>query len=161
MAKPPRDRATTASHTYFVTAGTWEGRALFRSERLAQLFLETLFHYRKQSRFLIHEFVLMPDHFHLLLTPAVNTTLERCLQFIKGGFSRRAGQELRGNLEIWQRGYVDHRIRDATDYGQHCLYIRENPVAARLVNRAQEYPYSSAHSGFQLDAPPQGLNPVK
>ncbi len=85
MAKPPRDRATTASHTYFVTAGTWEGRSLFQSERLAQLFLETLFHYRKQSRFLIHEFVLMPNHLHFLLTPGPNVTLERAMQLIKGG----------------------------------------------------------------------------
>ncbi len=79
----------------------------------------------------------------------------------QGGFSHRAGRELAANLEIWQRGYVDHRIRDATDYSRHCLYIRENPVAAKLVNRAEEYPYSSAHSGFQLDAPPQGLKPDK
>jgi hypothetical protein len=54
---------------------------------------------------------------------------------------------------------VDHRIRDAVDYAQHAAYVRENPVRARLVERSIDYLYSSAHSGFELDACPQGLKP--
>ena len=160
MAKPPRDRAETASRTYFVTASTWEGRSLFQSERLAQLFLETLHHYRRQSQYRLHEYVVMRDHFHLLVTPREDATLERCMQFIKGGFSRRAGEELGRNVEIWQRGYVDHRIRDGTDYARHREYIRQNPVEAKLSSRAEEYRYSSAHPDAELDPPPQGLKPL-
>jgi hypothetical protein len=37
-------------------------------------------------------FVLMPDHFHLLITPAYEVTLERAMQLIKGGFSHAAGK---------------------------------------------------------------------
>ena len=43
--------------------------------RAARLLVDVLFHYRRQGKFLLHEFVLMPDHFHVLLTPA--ETLER------------------------------------------------------------------------------------
>ena len=67
------------------------------------------------------------------------------MQLIKGGFSYRAKKELGVNLKIWQRGYVDHRIRDADDYRRHIEYIDQNPVRARLVMRLEEYPYSSAH----------------
>jgi putative transposase len=63
-------RAPQQIRTFFVTAVTWQRRAIFRSEPLAHLLLDTLQRYRAQKKFLLHEFVLMPDHFHLLLTPA-------------------------------------------------------------------------------------------
>ena len=69
------------------------------------------------------------------------------MQFIKGGFSYRVKKELALNMEIWERGYVDHRIRDATDYARHVGYIRQNPVEAKIVSRAEDYLYSSSHGG--------------
>ncbi len=159
MAKPPRDRASTSSNTYFVTAGTWKGCALFQSERVAKLFVETLFNYRGQKKIQVHEFVVMPNHFHILLTPETGVTLERAMQLLRGGFSYRAGKELGIHGEIWQRGYVDHRVRDAADHVHHRDYIRLNPVRANLVGVPEEYPYSSAHPSFELDPVPQGLKP--
>ena len=101
----------------------------------------------------------MPNHLHLLLTPALEITLEKVMQFIKGGFSYRAGRELQVKVEIWQAGFTNHRIHDAADYSQHRAYIRENPVKARLVERAELFPYSSAFPGMVLDAAPPGLKP--
>jgi putative transposase len=159
MSKPPRDRTSTASSTYFVTTNVWQGQALFQSARCAELFLTTLFAYRDQGKFLIHEFVVMPSHAHVLLTLISQVTLERAMQFIKGGFSFRAGKELNIKVEIWQRGYVDHRIRDFEDYSRHREYIRQNPVKAHLAEAPDGYLYSSAQKGFQLDPVPQGLKP--
>lgn len=158
MAKPPRDKTVSEGSTYFVTAKSWEGRAIFRAGRIADLFIQTLFHYRAQGKYQLHEFVLMPDHFHTLLTLGEGVTLERAMQFIKGGFSHKAGQEF-GRLEIWQRGYVDHRIRDAHDYLRHQEYIWSNPVRAHLADRPEDYSYSSARGKFDLDPIPQWLKP--
>jgi len=159
MARPPRDSTSFGSDTYFVTASTFGHRALFQSERMARLFIDTLYHYRGEKKFLIHEFVLMRDHFHSLLSPALGT-LPISMQLIKGGLSYRAKKELGLNLEIWERGYVEHRIRDSNDYACHLRYIYQNPVRAQLVAAPQEYPYSSAYPGFDLDPCPQGLKPV-
>jgi len=159
MAKPPRDNSV-GTNTYFITANAWKGQALFQSERVAKLLLQTLFDYREQGKFQIHEFALMPNHLHLLLTTGPDVTIERAVQFIKGGFSHRAGKELGMKAEIWQRGYVDHRIREAADYLKHREYIRQNPVQAHLANSPQEFPYSSAYPGFKLDPAPQGLKPI-
>ena len=158
LGKPPRDRSLSDSSTYFITARTWQGRTLFQSERMARLFIETLYAYRAQARFHLHEFVVMPNHFHLILSPGAGITLERAMQLIKGGFSHEAGNQI-GRTEIWQRGYVDHRIRDATDYQKHRDYLLLNPVRARLASSIEEYCYSSAHPGFELDPIPQGLKP--
>ncbi len=123
MAKPPADRSAGDSITYFITTTADGGRALFQSERVATLFLRTLFSYRDQRKFLIHEFVVMPNHVHLLISPVDGITLERAVQFMKGRFSYRIKEELGIASEIWQRGYVDHRIRDVSDYRQHREYI--------------------------------------
>jgi putative transposase len=100
----------------------------------------------------------MPDHFHLLITP--QTSLERAVQLIKGGFSFRVKRELGFSGEVWQRGFSDHRIRDAEDYDKHVRYIHLNPVKRRLSNRPEEYKYSSAYPGWKLDPVPQWLKPL-
>jgi putative transposase len=130
---------------------------LFQSERMAGLFLEVLFHYRSQHKYLLHEFVIMPDHFHLLVTPTL--TLERALQLIKGGFSFRAKRELGFGGEIWEKSFYDRRVRNWEDYCAFRRYIHLNPVKRGLVSRAEEYPYSSAKAGMVLDTVPQRLKP--
>lgn len=143
--------------TYFVTSRTWESRALFIKEPVCRIFLETLLYYRNEKAVQLHAFVLMPDHFHVLLTPSSNTTLERAVQYIKGGSAHRIRHELNFRFPVWQRGFSDHRIRDAGDYEIHSRYIQQNPVRRKLVAIASEYPWSSASGKFQLDEPPQAL----
>ena len=75
-------------------------------ENYARLFLKTLYGHRHQEKFALHAFVLMPDHVHLILTPAADVTLERVMQFIKGGYSHAAGKEI-SRREIWQKGFTD------------------------------------------------------
>jgi len=118
--------------------------------------METLHSYRGWG-YLLHEYVLMPEHFHVLITPEV--TLERAVQFMKGGFSFRARKELGSSLEIWQRGFSDHRIRDWEDLHVHVDYILRNPVGRNLVERATDYPYCSEFPGSTKDGVPQWLKP--
>ena len=153
--RPTRQR-TEPGYTYFVTSQTWQRRASFNKPAWAELFIETLQSYRGRA-YELHEYVLMPEHFHILITPTV--TLERAVQFIKGGFSFRAKKELESNMEIWQSGFSDHRIRDTQDYSNHVEYVFRNPVGRRLVERAEEYPYCSAFPGSLKDELPQWRKP--
>ena len=154
--RPKREHATNNGQTYIVTAATWERRALFRVDPWARLFIDTLYHYRP-SAYALHAFVVMSDHVHLLITPT--GSLEKAVQFIKGGFSYRVKKELGSNMEVWQKGFAGHRIRDAADFDQHVAYIRSNPVRKHLSELPEEYVYSSAHVGFALDDAPHGLKP--
>jgi putative transposase len=79
----------------------FKSRAFFRPTGWPIYFVEVLLGYRVQEEYLLHEFVLMPNHFHLLITPTL--ILERALQHIKGGFSFRAKRELGFTGEIWRR----------------------------------------------------------
>jgi putative transposase len=148
------------ARTFFVTSSIAEKRNLLQSERSARLFIRVLYDYRAQQKFRLHEFVVMPDHFHLLLTVDNGLTIERAVQFIKGGFAFRAGRELGFCAPVWQKGFSEVRIHDVAAYQQVGDYIRNNPVVRRLVRDAAEFSYSSACSGFELDPVPQGLKPI-
>jgi hypothetical protein len=69
------------------------------------------------------------------------TTLERVMGLIKGGFSHR----LASRLPVWQRGFTDHRIRNAEDLETRRNYLHMNPVRGNLIVTAEQYPYSSAY----------------
>ncbi len=144
--------------TFFVTAVTWQRQALFKAEPMARLFLDTLVLYRDQGCFQIHGFILMPDHFHLLLAPALDLSLEKAVQLLKDGFSSRVKRELGFNAEIWQKGFTARRVKDVSDFERHVLYIRENPVRAGLEN-ATSCPYDSAALSVELDPVPPGVKP--
>jgi REP element-mobilizing transposase RayT len=104
-------QAPQSTRTFFVTSTTAGRRALLQSDRMAQLLVDVLAENRRKRRFLLHEFVIMPNHFHLLLTPAAEIPLEKALQFIKGGFSYRAKREIHVAFEVWQASFVNHHSR--------------------------------------------------
>jgi putative transposase len=155
MAAPPR--GNTGYSVYFITASTAQRLPLFRNEPMARLFVEVLFHYRDHKNYLLHEFVLMPDHFHLLISPTLS--LERSLQLIKGGFSYRAKKELGFAGEIWEKSFYDRRVRGAEDYYNFKQYVRQNPIKEGLVTGLADYLYSSARPEFAMDEVPQRLKP--
>ena len=147
-------RAFSPHGTYFISTNAWSRRPIFGAINLARIFFKSFYLYRAKGAYLIHEFVLMPDHLHAIVTPAPHVTLERAVQYIKGGASWRLKAENVFSGEVWQPGFTDHRIRDAEDYAIHRRYIRNNPVKRRLAEWPEQYPYCSAYPGYKLDAWP-------
>ena len=149
MALSPQEE-----RTFFVTSVTIGRKLLFRSRSFCELLMDVFRENRSSKRLLLHEFVIMPNHFHAILTPARDISLERAMQCIKGGFSYCATQKLRFDDEIWQPGFTKHRVKDTDDYAVHVDYIWNNPVRARLVLRPEQYPYSSARKRDLVDPAP-------
>ena len=137
--------------TYFVSTVTANRRRLFQLESTANLMVDVLQDYRKQGRFALHAFVIMPDHVHLLLTPAPDASLEKALQLIKGGFSFR----LKSKREVWERGFNEVQIRSLEKFEACKRYIEENPVRAGLAASANAYPFSSARWVEIVDCVPK------
>ena len=69
------------------------GRRLLQSERNATLLIDVMRSYVAERKFQLHDFVLMPDHVHLLITVDHEVTIEKAMQLIKGGFSYRLKRE--------------------------------------------------------------------
>jgi putative transposase len=87
--------------TYFITTITASRRRLFQVEQTALLLIDVLQDQRSKRHIELHAFVVMPDHLHLVLTPSPETSLEKAIQYIKGGFSFR----LHSKADVWQRSY--------------------------------------------------------
>jgi putative transposase len=136
--------------TYLLTAVTAQRRRLFQVTATAEMFLTTIEDYRAKERFALHAFVVMPEHVHLLLTPAPEVALEKVAQLIKGGFSFR----LRSAKGVWEKGYDSRRITDGGHFDACRRYIEENPVRARMVVSAEEYAYSSCGRSGMVDPRP-------
>jgi putative transposase len=149
----PKHRSAMGS-CYFVTTKCWQGRTVFQVDENAQILMETVLHYRDNQDYLLHEFVVMPDHLHLLMTPSTTTSLEKCVQLIKGGSSFRIHKACGLKSEIWQVGFHDWTIRDLEDWRAKVEYIRMNPVRAGLVEKAEDWKYSSVGERFALDPMP-------
>ena len=99
----------------------------------------------RSGKVAIQDFVVMPNHVHILMTFPGDMSLEKAMQLIKGSFSFRAKKELGFGGEVWQRGFSDERINDEESYRQHRAYIENNPVKAGLANSPEEYRAGSAY----------------
>jgi REP element-mobilizing transposase RayT len=113
-----------------------EQRAL-TDPSLGQAVLDSAKVYQEKERWHITLFVLMPDHLHGLLSFARGESMSGVI----GDWKRF---HARGNGVAWQEGYFDHRLR-ADEHGEQLSakmnYIRQNPVAARLCTKAEDWPW--------------------
>jgi putative transposase len=135
--------AAQETRTYFLTAVTAQRRRLFQVTANAALLQQTMLDYRSEGRFLLHAFVIMPEHFHAMITPAPEVSLEKAMQFVKGEFSFR----LRSKLDVWMRSFNESQISTEEKFRSCMRYIEENPVRRGLVAAPEAYAFSSAACG--------------
>ena len=160
MAKPARNASSEAilssERVFFATTKTSAARRILQSERNATLLIEVLHSNVSAGKFQLHDFVVMPDHLHLLMALPGDMTIEKAMQLVKGGFSYRLKKEHGFQGEVWQRGFSEARVNDRQSWLQYREYIAQNPVKAGLVDSSQQYPYSYTYLASRKA---QGLKP--
>ena len=160
MAKPARNASSEAilssERVFFVTTKTTAARRILQSKRNAALLIEVLRSNVAAGKFQLHDFVIMPDHLHLLMALPSDMTIEKAMQLVKGGFSYRLKKEYGFQGEVWQRGFSEVRVNDRQGWLQYREYIGQNPVKAGLVDSSQQYPYSLTYLAGRKA---QGLKP--
>jgi putative transposase len=118
---------------------------LLQSDRSASLLIDVLRNYMAAGKFKVHEFIVMPNHFHILLTIDEPMKIEDAVKLIKGNFSYRLSKEFGIRRETWQRGFSDVRITTRESFLKHVDYINSNAIKAGLASAAEEYPYCSVY----------------
>jgi putative transposase len=151
MAKPAR---IPRPGTSFVMAATRDRRPVFEIARVADLFVETLLHYRTLGHYKLHAYVVLPDHVHLLLTPQ-SVSLEEAIGLIKDGFAHR----MDANSPIWENRYTVYPVANLRDLEMVRAHLHQLPVQANLTSSAELYPHSSAFRRAQ--ATPLSLDAVR
>ena len=136
--------------TYAITILTHQRRSHFQRTANADLFIATLFRYRDAGKFQLHGFAVMPDHVHVLTTPAIDQSTSRCIQLMKGGYSFAVREQSPG--EIWHPSHHEHRVRDPEDFDAQKQYIANNPTRKHLPSYSHVHTHPS--HGQKLDPAP-------
>ena len=127
---------------YLDTART--GPLWLQREEIARLVVGAIHYSAQQLRhYDLEAYVIMANHVHLLVWPQVPASKFLCS--LKGHTARAANKVLgRTGNPFWQKESYDHWVRDSAELERIRHYIEENPVRASLVQRPQDYPWSSA-----------------
>ena len=132
------------------------GACWLRRPDVAVLVQDALLHFHEQ-RYFLHEWVVMPNHVHALVTPLLETPLSSIVHSWKSHTARRANSVLARKGPFWARDYFDRAIRNDEHFRATADYIRANPVNAGLCDAPEDWRWSSAYEPSVRDAAPVWL----
>lgn len=90
------------------------------------------FQYFDHTRYLLHAWVIMPNHIHLLLSLGESIDLGKTIASWKRFTATKINRQEQSSGPIWQKNYFDRLIRDWDHFINVARYIRRNPVKAKL-----------------------------
>lgn len=145
------NREMDLAGTFFITKCLHPRIPVLTESMLARAIIETLARYRREGQLLLAAFVVMPDHWHVLLGVPAPGKLAAVMKRINGSIGKHTAEALRGRGTAWQDGYYDTGIRTGRQFTYVRHYIEENPLRARLVAARSDWPWSSCNWEWQRD----------
>jgi len=120
---------------------------IFQQQPFLDLLRTTLANVKELHPFITLDYVFLPDHFHLLIQPTGASNFSDIMHSLKPNFTKAYKKLIgvSGPMKFWQKGFWDHMIRDEIDFQRHLDYIHFNPVRHQLVDKPEEWAYSSYH----------------
>ena len=144
--------------TYFITQVTYQQQPWLCTDAGRSALRQAITHVRQNHPFAIAAFVLMPDHFHALLTlPEGDSDFSTRMRLIKRYVTRYHKHELglqaistrsrlhRQEQNLWQRRFWEHLIRDEADFDRCYHYIHHNPVKHGFCQTPDQWQFSTIH----------------
>ncbi|MDO8441511.1 MAG: transposase [Polaromonas sp.] len=128
-------------------------QAIFSSAADYQTLLDLIEENAKKFGVALHAYVLMSNHFHLLVTPESIDSLPRMMQAVGRRYVRHFNDRQGRTGTLWEGRYRSTLIQTES-YLLACMaYIDLNPVRAGLVAQARDYPWSSHghYAGLRSD----------
>ena len=149
-----------AGDLHFITCSCFQRQPFLASARYRDLFLTVLEAVRRRYRVVVLGYVVMPEHFHLLISEPQRGTPSTVMQALKLGFTRRVLGEWkrrRGTKqqELWeptrqlgQPRFYDFNVWSERKRVEKLRYMHQNPVKRGLVLEPEQWPWSSFRSYF-------------
>ncbi len=123
-----------------------------------ELLLSVMRRVKELHPFAMLGYVLLPDHFHMLIRPNGESNFSQIMHSLKPNFTKAYKQHIGivGSIQFWQKRFWDHIIRDENDLERHLDYIHYNPVKHGLVTRPEYWEHSSFLEWKKRGAYPDG-----
>ena len=145
-----------AGHLHFITCSCYQRTPWLDTDERRDLFLRVLDEVRKEHRFVVVGYVVMPEHFHLLMSEPQVGTPSTAMQSVKQRFAQRvvprrrqrrpAQRPLSDPLPIWQPRFYDFNVWTEHKRIEKLRYMHLNPVKRGLVEEPQEWRWGSYRS---------------
>ena len=172
------------NHLHYLTASTYRRARVFDSPRFRNRFVKTLHALRALLGFKIFGWVLMPEHFHLLIWPSARAHPSRLIQSLKQRTAifilrnLRENQEhpwcrkmlerltlpstvhLHGPYRLWQRRFYGLNVWSEKKRLEKLTYMHNNPVKRRLVSSPDQWPWSSFRFYYLEDSSVLAMDPL-
>ncbi len=133
---------------YFITSVT-KNRLPLLVGISARFMVVNLIYHKYLLDYKLFGYVVIPDHFHMLLQPSEKYNISKIMNLIKGNFSRKYNEiHSREGMTVWQQGFYDRTMRDIKEINQWLEYMHWNPVKKKLVKSPGEYEFSSYHQYY-------------
>jgi REP element-mobilizing transposase RayT len=150
-------------HIYYITTNVYNHLSIFARPSFVIPLIDSLNFYRHKYQFKLIGYVIMPDHIHLIIWPVGQSQVDDMMRDYKKFTAvrlirqaevegrkdwinafKQAGQETeRSENKVWQDSYWDKNIYTERFLRQKINYIHRNPLRAKLVEKPEDYPYSS------------------
>ena len=126
---------------HFITFSCHARDPLLANPHSRDVFEQTLERVRKWYEFYVSGYVVMPEHVHSLISEPERSTLSRALQMLK----QNTGHSLRPpeGSPFWLPRYYDFNVWSEDKRIEKLRYIHRNPVKRRLVERPEDWIWSS------------------
>jgi len=141
---------------HFITCSCYQRRALLKSARRRDVFLKILEEVRKKYRFVVAGYVVMPEHYHLLVGEPKQATPSTVMQVLKQRVAHKLlSQRRRKNpnqpslfnddarAKFWQSRFYDFNVWSKKKHIEKLRYMHRNPVKRGLVCRPEDWQWSS------------------
>jgi putative transposase len=134
---------------HFITFSCYRREPYFATPDARDIFLDSIELTRRHYLFEVFGYVVMPEHVHLLVSEPSDkeVSLSKALQALKISVSRRLDAR-----PFWQRRYYDFNVFTRDKRVEKLKYMHRNPVARGLVERPEEWRWSS-YRNYLLDEP--------
>ncbi|CAN5598436.1 hypothetical protein BH10BAC5_BH10BAC5_21370 [soil metagenome] len=147
---------------FFITSSIVNWIPIFKSRKYSDILIENLKFYQINNGLIIYAYVIMPDHFHLIgsndeLTKTIQsfkkytakeiiTNLKRDnnLSILNEFRDEKLSYKTSSEFQVWQEGFHPQEMLNNEILKQKIEYIHYNPVRNALVEKAEDWLYSSA-----------------
>ena len=140
-------------YSYYLTVVTHQRNPILIEN--IELLRESFWASRTRYDYTIDAIVILPDHFHMIITPKFAKEYPSIIKTIKQHFSKHCDPEFYADTEqsasrtkegyrpVWQKKYYEHTIRNEKDLQEKLQYMYHNPVKHGWVEKCDEWRYSS------------------
>lgn len=125
-----------------------EKRWIFKEPEDFQKFLYFLSEKQVVSGFLIHHYCLMNTHFHLVLRVGVLSEFSKGMQWVKWQYTHYYNLKYKRYGPLWRERFKSLLIEDERYLAACGQYVEYNPVEAKMVDKPEDWPYSSSRCYF-------------